>query len=98
MEKPPLTQSDVSSITQSASSTKRFMSAYSQATLHSLMNKNTREEIVVELVAVDGFPPSAVCKGEFICQAFSDRVMLFKKIRIMLCNWHINDMKLQKML
>ena len=69
-ENPSSTQSDVSSNTQSASSTKRFKSTYSQATLHSLMNKKTREEIVTKLVAVDGFPPSAVCKSEFISQTF----------------------------
>ena len=44
MGKPCLTQSDVSSNTQSASSTKRFKGAYSLATLHSLMNKKTREK------------------------------------------------------
>ena len=44
---------DVSSNTQSASSTKRLKSACSQATLHSFMNKKTREEIVAMLVAVD---------------------------------------------
>ena len=38
MEKPNSTQSDVSSNTQSASSTKRFKSACSQATLHNFMN------------------------------------------------------------
>ena len=43
------------------------------------MNKKTREEIVAKLVAVDGFPPSVVCKSEFICQAFSDKNMLFPK-------------------
>ena len=43
------------------------------------MNKKIREEIVAKLAAVDGFPPSAVCKSEFICQAFSDKGMLFKK-------------------
>ena len=42
IEKPSSTQSDVHSNTQSASSAKRFKSAYSQATLHSLMNKKTR--------------------------------------------------------
>ena len=73
VEIPSLTQSDVSSNTQSASATKRLKSAYSQATLHSFMNKKTREEIVDKLAAVDGFPPSAVCKSEFICQAFSDK-------------------------
>ena len=77
MEKPSSTQSDVSSNTQSASSTKRFKRAYSQATLHSFMNKNTRDKIVAKLVAVDGFPPSSVCKSEFICHAFSDKGMLF---------------------
>ena len=39
IEKPSSIQSDVSSKTQSASSTKPFMSAYSQATLHSFVNK-----------------------------------------------------------
>ena len=39
------------------------------------MNKKTREEIVTNLVAVDGLPPSAVCKSELICQAFSDKGM-----------------------
>ena len=67
MEKPSSTQSDVSSNIQSASSTKRFKSAYSQATLHSFMNKMTRVGIVVERVAVDRFPPSAVCSSEFVC-------------------------------
>ena len=43
------------------------------------MNKKTREEIVAKLVAVDGFPPSVVCKSEFICQTFSDKGMLFPK-------------------
>ena len=66
---------DVSSDTQSASSTIRFKSVYSQATLHSFMNKKTREEIVAKLVAVDGFPPNAVCKSKFICQVFSDKCM-----------------------
>ena len=75
MEKPILTQSDVSNNTQSASSTKRFMSDYSQATLHSFMNKKTREE----LVAIDGLPLSTVCKSEFMCHAFSDNGMLFQK-------------------
>ena len=32
---------------------------------------------MAKLVAVDGFHPSAVCMGEFICQAFSDKGMLF---------------------
>ena len=50
----------MSSNTQSASSTKHFKRAYSQATLHSFMDKKTRDEIVTELVAVDGFPPNAV--------------------------------------
>ena len=79
MEKPSSTQSDVSSDTQSASSTLRFKSAYSQATLHSFMNKKTIEEIVAKLVDADGLPPSAVCKSEFIRQAFSDKGMLFQK-------------------
>ena len=70
---------DVSSNTQSDSSTKHFKSAFSQATLHSFMNKKTREEIVAKLVAVDGFPPSVFCKSEFICQAFGDTGMLFQK-------------------
>ena len=61
MEKPSSTQTDVSSNAQSASSTNRFKSAYSQATLHSFTNEKTREEIVAKLVAVDGFPPSAIC-------------------------------------
>ena len=43
IEKPSSTQSEVSSNTQSASSTKHFKSAYSQATLHSFMNTKTRE-------------------------------------------------------
>ena len=43
MEKPCSTQSDVSRNTQSASSTKPFKSAYFLATLHSVMNKQTRE-------------------------------------------------------
>ena len=51
IEKPSSTQSDVSSDTQSASSTKCFVSDYSQATLHSFMNKITREEIIAKLVA-----------------------------------------------
>ena len=76
MEKQSTTQSDVSSNTQSASSTKRSKSAYSQATLHSFMNKKTRDVIIAKLVAVYGFPPSAVWKSEFICQAFSDKGML----------------------
>ena len=38
MKKPSSKQSDVSSNTQSASSTKRFKSACSQATLHCFMN------------------------------------------------------------
>ena len=80
MQKPSSTLSDVSSNTQSASATKHFKSAYSQATLHSFMNKKTREEIFAKLVAVDGFPPSAVSKGEFICQGFCDKGMLFSKI------------------
>ena len=75
-ENPSSRQSDVSSNTQSASSTMCSKSAHSQATLHSFMNKNTREEVVAKRVAVDGFPPSAVCKSEFICQAFSDKGML----------------------
>ena len=39
IEKPSLTQSVVSSNRQSASSTKRFKSAYSLTTLHSFMTK-----------------------------------------------------------
>ena len=63
------------------------------------MNKKTRVEIVAKLVAVDGFPPSAIIKSEFICQAISDKGMLFfKKIRIMSGNEYINNMKLLKML
>ena len=76
MEKPSLIQSDVSSNTQSASSTKRSKSAYYQAILHSFVNKKTREEIDDKLVVADGFPPSAVCKSEFIVLAFSDKGML----------------------
>ena len=68
IEKPSSTQSDVSSNTQSASSTKCFKSAYSKARLHSFMNKNTREEIVAKLVAEDGLPHIVVCKSEFICK------------------------------
>ena len=94
IQKPSSTQSDVSAYTQSASSTKRFKSAYSQATLHSFTNKKTREEIVAKLVAVDAFPPSAVCMSEFICQAFSDKSMPFQEIRIM----YVCNVKLQKML
>ena len=86
IEKPSSIQSYVSSNTQSASSTKRFKSIYSQATLHSFTNKKTREEIVAKLVAVYGFPPSAVYKSEFIGQDFSDKGILLKKIRTMLCN------------
>ena len=97
MDEPSSTQSDVSSNTQSASSAKRLL-CYFQATLHSFMNKETREEIVAKLVAVDGFPPSVVCKNEFICQAISDKGMLFQKIKIIVCNQYINSMKLQKML
>ena len=48
-----------------------------QATLHSFMNKKTIDVIVDKRVAVDGFLPSAVCKSEFIRQAFSDKGMLF---------------------
>ena len=79
IEKPSSTQSNVSSDTQSANSAKRFKSAYFQATLHSFMNKKTREEIDAKLVDVDGFPPSAVCKSEFIRQTFSDKDMLSQK-------------------
>ena len=43
------------------------------------MDKKTREEIVDKLVAVYGFPPSAVCKSEFICLAFNDKNMLFSE-------------------
>ena len=75
MEKPSSTQSDVSSHTQIASSTKRFKSAYPQTTLHSFMNRKNKK-IVAKLVAVDDFPPSAVCENEFICEAFSDKGML----------------------
>ena len=50
------------------------------------MNKKTREEIVAKFVAVDGFPPSAICKSESICKALSDKGTLFKKIQTMLCN------------
>ena len=45
----------------------------------SFMNKKTREEIVAKLFAVDDLTSSAVCKSEFICQAFSDRGMFAKK-------------------
>ena len=78
MEKPSSTQSDISSNTQSASSTKRFKSAYLQATLHSFLNKENKEEIAAKLAAVDGFTSSAVCKSEFIRQAFNDKGMLFQ--------------------
>ena len=64
--------------TQSASSTKHFKCAYSQSTLHSLMNKKTREKIVAKLATVYGFHPRTVCKSEFISQAFSDNGMLFQ--------------------
>ena len=64
------------SSTQSANSTKRFKSAYYQATLHSFMIENTTVEIVAKHVAVNRFLPSAVCKSEFSCQAFSDKGML----------------------
>ena len=40
--------------------------------LHSLINIKFRGEIVAKLVAVGGFPPSAVSKSEFICQSFID--------------------------
>ena len=50
IEKPSLTQSDVFSNTQSASSTKRFMSVYSHVTLHSFMNKKTREDIIAKFL------------------------------------------------
>ena len=63
MEKRSSIQSDVSCITHSADFTNRIRIAYSQATLHSFMNKKTREVIVAKLVAVNGFPPSAVCKS-----------------------------------
>ena len=42
VEKPSSIQTDVSSNTHSDSSTKRFKSAYSQATLHGFMNKKTK--------------------------------------------------------
>ena len=75
----------MSSNTQSASSTKRFKSAYSQATLLSFMDKRTREEIVAKLVKMDlSAKPSAI------------KVCIIKKIRIMLSNLYINNMKLQK--
>ena len=79
MEKPSSTQSDVSRNTHSASSTKRFKSANSQTTLHSFMKKKTGEEIFAKLVAVYGFPHSAVCKSKFICYAFNDNHMPFSK-------------------
>ena len=98
IEKPSSTQSDVTHNTQSASSTKCFMSAYSQATQHSFMNKNTREEIVAKLVAVDGFHPSAVCKSESICQAFSDKGKLFQKYQNHVSQLTYKNITLQKML
>ena len=79
MDKPSSTQSDVSNNTQSAISTKRLKNVYSQATLHSFMNKMNIEEIVAKLVAVDGFPPSVVCESEFICQAIGDKDYAHKK-------------------
>ena len=79
IEKPSPTQSADSSETQSGSSSKRFKSACSQPTLQSFMKKNTREEMVAKLIALDGFPPSAVSKSEFIRQAFSDKGMLLPK-------------------
>ena len=79
MEKPSSTQSGVSSNTLSASSTKRFKSAYSQAALHSFMNEKTRLEITAKLDDVDGFPPSAVCNIEFICHAISGKGKLLQK-------------------
>ena len=79
MEKLSSTQSDFSNNTQSASFTKRFKSIYSQATLHIFIEKKTRDEIIANLVVVDGFPTSVVCKSEFICQAFSDKGMPFNK-------------------
>ena len=63
IEKPSSTSSDVSSYKQSASSTERFKSAYSQATLRSFTNKNIIVEIAARLRTVDGFTPSAVCKN-----------------------------------
>ena len=75
MDKPSSAQSDVSSNTQSVSSTMRLKSAYSQV-MHSVMNRKTRDEIVAKIVAADGFPPCAVCKSEFICQTFSDNCLL----------------------
>ena len=71
------TQTDVCSEKQSASSLKRFKSAHSQATLLSFIKKDTKEEMFAKLVAVDGFPPSAICKSEFIRQAFSDKSVFF---------------------
>ena len=49
IEKLSSRQSDVSSNTQSASSTKRFKIAYSQATLHSVMNKRLEKKLLLNL-------------------------------------------------
>ena len=61
--KPSSTQSDISGSTQSASCKKRFKSAYSQATLHSFMNKKAR---CCRLFSVHGLSvkPSAI---DFVC-------------------------------
>ena len=80
MEKPCSTPSDISGSTQSASCAKRFKSAYSQATLHSFMNNKTKKLIDAKLVAVDGFPNSAICKNEFICLASRDTKCIFQNI------------------
>ena len=65
------------------------------------MKKKTTEEMVAKFVAVDGFPPSNVSKGEFICQAFRDKGMLLPKDPnhvVQIVAQIVNKMKLQKML
>ena len=54
-------------------------SAYFQATHHNFMNRKTREKIAAKLIVVDGLPPSAVCRSEFICQPSVIKVCFFLK-------------------
>lgn len=62
-----------------ASSSKCLDSLSSQPTLFKFLKKDSKEEIIAKLVAVDGFPINAICKSEFIQQAFSEKGFLLPK-------------------
>ena len=79
MEKKSLTQSDVSSNTQSTISTKCFKSAYSQATLHSFMNKTLEKKLLLNSLLKMVFLPVLSVKVNLSVMHSVIKACVFKK-------------------